>query len=361
MLFALTLLLGSLGFVLLWRLPRLKSPAPLPTLRRLSIIIPARNEAANLPRLLRSLADQLPADTEVIVADDGSSDDTAQLARGLGATVIHVPPKPMEWIGKTWACHHGVIHSRGEWLLFLDADTWFEPGGMDRLLGHFASTNCQALSVAPYHRLHRLHEELSAFFNLITVAATGNVMVGRRQQPPDGAFGPVLLMERQAYEAVGGYASVRNRILENFSLAKRLMQAGMKVSNAVGRESISYRMYPEGIHELLRGWSKGFAAGAGQTPARTMLPLIAWFSGLMMAVQPAKWLDPATLPWWGGLYLAMTLQVWFHLRRVGNFGFLTALLYPVPLGFYFLLFTWALIQGKRGKSPQWKGRPVNAP
>ncbi len=100
----------------------------------LSVIIPARNEAHNLPTLLGSLAAQSVRPCEILVVDDGSTDRTAEVARELGARVIASEPLPEGWRGKTWACHQGAQAATGELLCFVDADTWFEPGGLARIL-----------------------------------------------------------------------------------------------------------------------------------------------------------------------------------------------------------------------------------
>lgn len=101
--------------------------------QRVSVLIPARNEAATLPRLLAALGRQsLPA-AEVLVIDDHSRDGTgaiamaAAAAAGLPLRLIQAPPLPPGWCGKTWALHHGVATSSGDLLVFLDADTEPEP------------------------------------------------------------------------------------------------------------------------------------------------------------------------------------------------------------------------------------------
>ena len=131
-----TLGLWAAGFLLLGRLRRC-SAARAAGFASVSVIIPARNEEHNLPTLLRSLASQPAKPREIIVVDDGSTDRTAEIARQLGATVIASQPLPDGWRGKTWACHQGAQAATGELLLFLDADTWFEPDGLARILAGY--------------------------------------------------------------------------------------------------------------------------------------------------------------------------------------------------------------------------------
>ncbi|MCX6967665.1 MAG: glycosyltransferase [Verrucomicrobia bacterium] len=106
--FLVTLGLWLVGFVVFWRLPIPQgkpNPAADPSL---SILIPARNEEANLPALLRSIASQSVQPREVIVVNDGSADRTAAVAREFGVTVLESLPLPAAWRGKTWACHQGA-------------------------------------------------------------------------------------------------------------------------------------------------------------------------------------------------------------------------------------------------------------
>jgi len=346
------LVLGGLGR----RAPSMRSPAA--AAGRLSIIIPARNEEANLPGLLTSIAAQSSRQDEVIVVDDASTDRTAEVARDHGARVIASQPLPEGWRGKTWACHQGAQAATGDWLLFLDADTWFEPDGLAQVLMEFESTGGGALSVAPHHEVRRFHEQFSAFFNLVMLAGTGAFTVRRDGLPPRGLLGQFLLIERSAYERVGGHEAVKGRILENFWLAEQLRTAGVPLRCRTGRGVFAFRMYPNGWRELVEGWTKGFAGGAGQTPPVILWLVVLWMIGLMLA--PLAVVLGAFQ--WPGLvaYVLCAMQVGWMLRQVGSFHWLTALLYPVPLVFYFVVFTRSVWRAKRGQHVEWKGRQIRA-
>ena len=151
------------GWLLLSRPPRCGNPAGQTGFRSLSIIIPARNEEKNLPALLASIQAQPIQPLEVWAIDDDSQDATAAIANRLGARVIHSKPLPEGWIGKTWACRQGALAAQGELLLFMDADTRFEPGGLSRLLGAWQQTG-GVVSVAPYHEVRRPYEHGSVYF-----------------------------------------------------------------------------------------------------------------------------------------------------------------------------------------------------
>ena len=337
------------SFGLLQRLARVQPPRSntpnqpnFPNLlnSRLSIIIPARNEAHNLPRLLDSIFSQPAPPLEVLVIDDASTDATASVATAHGATVLPSLALPDGWRGKPWACHQGALAAKGSHLLFLDADCWFEPGGLDAIL---ASYHGGAFSVAPYHRIESPYEELSAFFNLIMVASTTG----------HGLFGQMLLIDRARYEQTGGHQEVKGRVLENLRLAGIYRAAGVPVSSLPGRGMLAFRMYPEGLSSLVEGWTKGFASGASETPRAAVILVALWITGLMIALIALPF-----SPWSAHLYLAFALQFGVMLKQVGSFSLLTALCYPISLAFYLAVFVRSL--RRSGKEVTWKGREFRA-
>jgi 4,4'-diaponeurosporenoate glycosyltransferase len=338
-----TLTLWAGGFLLLARFRPAadrREPVAMPSL---SIIIPARNEAHNLPALLGSLAAQSVRPGEILVVDDGSDDHTAAVARQLGARVIASKPLPDGWRGKTWACHQGAQAAAGEFLCFVDADTWFEADGLARLLRGYDGG---AFSLGPWHAIRKPYENLSLFFNL-------NMVIGT---VPGGLFGQMLLVDKESYQRAGGHAAVRGHILENFRLAKRFLATGTAVRSAAGKGVFSFRMYPGGTGDLVAGWTKGFASGSGQTPRGSLLLSVAWMIGLMAA--PIGLLVAGEPLGWGALYLLCAAQVAWFGRLVGAFRAYAALIYPLPLVFFFVVFARSAMRS--GKKVTWKGRQIDA-
>jgi cellulose synthase/poly-beta-1,6-N-acetylglucosamine synthase-like glycosyltransferase len=107
---------------------------------RVSIIVPARNEAHNLPALLASLRGLTPPAHQIIIVDDHSTDGTGDLARAAGAIVVTPPPLPAGWLGKPWACHAGAQAATGDLLLFSDADTVHAPWSLTRAIARLQAT-----------------------------------------------------------------------------------------------------------------------------------------------------------------------------------------------------------------------------
>ena len=290
--------------------------------------------------LLRSISAQSVRPQEVIVVDDASTDRTAEVARSLGATVISSQPLPAGWRGKTWACQQGANTAHANILLFADADTWFETGGLERILAH---NNPGALSVGPYHAVRLPYEHLSVFFNLIMTAAT----------VPGRLFGQMLLVSRANYQRVGGHEAVKGRILENFHLSERFREEGIPLHSLTGKGMLAFRMYPNGLSELVEGWIKGFASGAGQTEKPMLLLIVAWLTGMMLPLGLLPFSAAASL-----LYLLYAAQLAVMFRHVGAFRWYTALFYPVPLIFFFVVFAVSVLRS--GRRVTWKGRAIHA-
>jgi 4,4'-diaponeurosporenoate glycosyltransferase len=346
-----------LGWLLAARMPVLPLAAPSGA-PRFSVLIPARNEAETLPHLLADLAQQTLQPLEVIVIDDHSSDATAAIARsgapGLPVRVIQPPPLPADWCGKTWALHHGVEASRGELLVFLDADTEPAPDFLQRLVAGWQRLG-GLVSVQPYHRTEKPYEQLSVLFNLVGLMA---VPMG----PGCGvAFGPAMVTSRADYRRSGGHEAVAGKVVEDWFLGHCYEAAGLPVSAFIGDGLITYRMYPGGLGDLVVGFNKNFAAAAGEVRWPWMLAVLLWLSGLFWAA----WALPASLLGWplmgdlrpltnGLIYAALALQLLVITRRVGRFRWIN-LVFPVPVVFFLAVFVQAILNLKRGHV-RWKGR-----
>ncbi len=304
-----------------------------------SVVIPARDEEGSLPHLLRSLRGQSPPPEEIIVVDDGSADRTAELARAAGARVIASAPLPAGWRGKAWACQQGADAAAHDTLIFMDADTRFEPDGLPAVCRAFAERG-GALSIAAFQTLEKPAEQLSAFF--VWVMTAGSEL-----------FGPFLMVSKADYEKAGGHAAVKSRVLEHVYLAAEFRRAGVPVHGLGGRGVLRIRMYPGGLRDLSRGWKKAFASGAARTPPVRMAGIIFWLgaaagTAVMLPVAAAE----TSLLWWGPLYAAFAGLLFIQLRKLGQFRLLTALCYPVALGFFFFIFAQSALQKKQS----WKGR-----
>lgn len=361
----------SVGWWLLWRVPSLRRrpsvdgggevPAP-PAVLDVAVVIPARNEELSLPNLLESLRLQTSRPAEVIVVDDQSDDATAALAAAVpGVTVLSSRPLPSGWTGKSWACQQGADAARAPRLVFLDADVVLAPGALAEVVAR-GEERGGLVSVQPYHRMERPYERLSALFNIIGFMGVGSASPGRDARASRGAFGPVLTCSTDDYRAIGGHASVRGEIVDDVALAQEFEGHGRPVHVFGGGSEISFRMYPAGAGQLVEGWSKNFATGAGSVAISRFLLIGLWVTAMLISVQVAvdALLDPSA----GGLAVAAAVvaaavfQVRHFLHQLGSFGWGWAIAYPVPLAMFLVVFARSVWLTAVRRQVQWRGRDV---
>ena len=334
----------------------------------ISIIIPARNEEANIARLLESIQQQSSQPLETIVVNDGSTDNTASIASQLGARVIDVAALPDGWMGKPWACQQGAHAANtansatGDWLLFLDADLILEPSALHALSQVCAGSD-QVHSVCPHHVIKHPYEQLSAYFNVLMLAGVNAFGIGKSATDNAALFGQCLLISQKHYQQVNGHETVKDKALENFHLARQFKQLGIPCSCYLGKGLIHMRMFPNGIGELWSSWKKGFTSGAAHTAPRALLLSSLWISGMMLTIvclilSFTSYASNLFILITALAYLIYACQSLRVFKLAGTFSAWNALFFPLSLLFYQTLFFSALIDKKRGKTTNWKGRAV---
>lgn len=353
-LIGIALLLWPAGLLFLAR-PRLLSkfrPTEVPVV---SIIIPARNEAHNLPVLLNSLAKLSPPPREILLIDDGSTDNTASVAASGGARVIPVLQKPAGWNGKSFALHTGVQASQCERLLFVDADTWLAP----ETLSYLEAAWQQApglVSVQPYHQVHRFYEQCAALLNVLVVGGLASSGITDKKCQPRGAFGPLQYLSKAHYHVTGGYDRIRGAALEDIPFGQGFVAQGLGLQALAGHGLVFFRMYPGGWREMLQGFSKSFSRGAQAVPAHTMIFSIVWIIGAIMAFTAlCVFHTPLSL----GTYLLYSLAMAWHFHFIGSFHKATALFYPIPLAFFLVVQIHSWWNTFITKGSTWKGRRID--
>ena len=345
-------------FVLFSRFPKLPRGTNASLSARVSVVIPARNEEGNLPRLLAALKSQNVSPFEILVVDDASQDQTAEIARSFGARVLTPPEKPEGWVGKSWACQFGAERASGELLLFLDADVDLAPDGLSRLIAAY-ERNRTALSVQPYHLPKRAYEQLSLFFNLVQVGANGSAL----PKPISlGLYGPVILLPRETYFSIGGHASIQSSIVEDMALGELLQKNGVPYRLFLGDDGLSFRMYPEGFKSLLQGWTKNLAAGAAKTPPALLIPVFLWIASVISAplhlILFALTSNAFGALAYGLLYVCWVAALFLTARRVGRFSPFAILLFPLPMAAFLAVFVVSLFKRMFGWKVIWKGRAI---
>jgi chlorobactene glucosyltransferase len=234
----------------------------------IAVIVPARDEAANIGRCLTSLlAQDYPADRlHLLAVDDESADATPAIVKQLAKRhanllLLRGGPLTKGWTGKSQACWIGAraAPDQAEWLCFIDADMQAEPLLIASALGAAGDSGADLLSLAPKHRLGSFAERLMIPCGLYLQSFRQNLA---RLQAPDSedasATGQFMLIRREAYERVGGHAAVAAAICEDVALARLFKRSGYGVELMDGTGVISTRMYT-GWRTLWPGFAKNLS------------------------------------------------------------------------------------------------------
>ena len=349
-----------LSFLLFCKTRMLSSHGKPEQSHMVSIIIPARNEEKSLPLLLGDLKRQETKFLEITCVDDASTDGTSGIAAENGVTLIRLDDKPSGWNGKAYACQRGADAASGSVLLFLDADVRLSPAALATLLGIYEKTG-DVISVQPFHRMERLYEQLSLFFNCIQIAATGLGL------PSDtasvGLFGPVILIRKADFISVGGYTEAKGSITEDLALGQALMKYGKGCRLYLGGDAFSFRMYGGGLTSLLGGWTKNIASGALKTRPLLLLAVFLWMAAcisapyhlILLAFRP---ISPLFVVY-AVLYTLWAAALWKITRPIGNFSALTVVFYPVALLAFVGVFVVSLFKKIFGLRVTWKDRKLS--
>lgn len=265
---------------------------------RVSVLIPARDEAETIERCVRACT---PPPDEIIVYDDDSSDGTAGIVAHLAAEdgrvrLVRGVPLPPGWVGKPHACHRLAEAASGDVLVFLDADTEASPECLARIGSIFADFRADAVTAATRQVTGTWAERwIIPLLHLTYVAWLPLPLVWRSRDPRFlVANGQLLAIRRAALDAAGGWSSVRAEVVDDMALCRRVKETGGRVVFADGHLMARCRMY-RGAGEVWRGFSKNLAEGVGGTGAGVLgvialygIVFVAPYVGLAAALLGAR-------------------------------------------------------------------------
>jgi chlorobactene glucosyltransferase len=372
-----TLALLGIELVNLAVLPTPRRGGTAPTAGRVTILVPARNEEANIEACLRSLLAQDYSDLEVWVFDDASTDRTGEIAaRIAGEPRESGPPlyvvrgsgdPPPGWLGKPYACHrlYAAMHERSspDYVLFTDADVRFEPRAVSAAVAIAARERPGLLSIFPRQEVGSLAERLVVplmmhwtSFTLLPLPAAHTLRSGPAFAAANGQF---MLFTRQAYEACGGHSAVRDSILEDVSLARAVKRARHCAILADVGPMVLTRMY-RGAVEVWRGYSKNAFAFFGYSPVLLVLGIATLLALYVTPPVLAAWAFFAGEVWaaWAflGAYLAAVAgRVALSLRF--SYPVLDAFLHPVGILGLIAIAVNSMVWARTGRGA-WKGRTI---
>ena len=371
-LLVLLLLLVFLGIVLrnLVDLPGIPTSTP-QSGPFVSVLVPARNEALNIERCVRSLLRQDYGTFEILVLDDGSTDVTPALLSSLvgesGGRLRSLKGEalPEGWHGKSWACFQLGRHAKGELLLFTDADTIHKPDALRRSVAALQASRADMLSLTPYQELGSFWEKLVVPMVYFILMCFLPLRLVRTNPNPAFSFanGQFILFRKDFYDSINGHAAVKGNIVEDVWLCMAVKKAGGTVAAFNGTDMVSCRMYRNG-KEVWDGFSKNLFAGLGyKTPVffamivMTALLYIAPYAFLFWSLWTGEF--SVSLFWLPLSQVAVVLLSRIIIAFVFRQPLLVVLLHVFSLTVLLAIAFNSFCSIKFGKGASWKGRNYN--
>ncbi len=375
--FALTAILNAFTFPRLRQNHKFSRPDFFPRISnteyRITVLLPMRNESAVIADTVRSLLAQDVPNLEILLLDDHSTDNSAEIARAAAdgdprLRILPGAPLPPGWTGKVWACHQLAEQAQGDYLLFTDADVRWGPGAVSALMAEAQRTNADLLTVWPTQITQTWGERLVVPLMAFTILAYLPVLAVHHLPWPvfAAAMGQCLLFWRESYLKIGGHAAIKNHILDDMAFAHAIKRNRLRLRMADANGLIQTRMY-QNWPQVRDGFAKNILAGHGNSV------LFLFFSTVF------HWWQ-FILPW----FLLFTALVTRHSSLVTDYWILItdccllitlsiltraltaatsrqrirdALLLPVSV-FLMTLITFRALQWHLTGGPQWKGRTI---
>jgi glycosyltransferase involved in cell wall biosynthesis len=338
----------------------------------LTVIVPARNEEDCLGACLQSLVSQsedifeLGKDWDLIVVDDGSTDRTAEIARSFaGVTVMAAEKLEPGWTGKNNAVWTAARRARGRWLLFTDADTIHEPGGLRHAMHEAERYKVGMLSYSPRQIVQGfIQRSLMPLVFCELALAYPPAKVSDPAQRIAAANGQFLLVEREAYRKLGGHASVADKVLEDVDLAvlAKRRRAGLRFRYA--DDIVSARMYRT-TAAMVEGWTKNLQLLFNNALVLAIfraidflllfgLPVLAFeLWNARLGAHGLEWLGAG---WILALLWLRTLFRFYRRVAKSNFPFLDCAISPLGLPLFTVLLYRSWFQHRILRRVSWKGR-----
>jgi len=329
---------------------------------RLSVLVPARNEELRLRPCISTLSDSDFPILEILILDDHSTDGTAALVqqRAKGDPRIRLisgQPLPEGWVGKPWACHQLAQQAKGDYLLFVDADTRFSDITLSQAVHLAHEQQSDLLSLWPNMESLSWSERLVIpFVHLFILFYLPHWAKGSLRCF-GAANGQFVLFRRTAYEKIKGHESVRNHMVEDIAIARNMRAAGFKVLNLDGTNPghsialVRCRMYTR-FSEVWEGFTKNLYPSFDGN-------FFAFF--FFQSVQAVVFLSPFLLlftPFRGPLvWTVIDIIVAIRLSLAHRFrqSYIGALLHPFGQLLVLAIAMNSWLQSLRGRLP-WKGR-----
>ena len=266
-------ILFILNFINIFHFRKISFENENPCFKKISVLIPARNEEENIADCVNSVLNQDYGNFELIVLNDKSSDNTGKILNALVNSdlnlkyqnrfkIINGTALPAGWVGKNFACHQLQQSAGGDYLLFIDADTILNKDCLSKSINFAENFDTDLLSLMPYEKTVTFWEKVTipllyfavmVFLPLKMIEKSGS----KKFSMGNGQF---MFFKRKFYDKIGGHESLKNKIVEDVWLSRRVKEFKGRLIFGDGTEISECRMY-KNFGEILNGFSKNFFAG----------------------------------------------------------------------------------------------------
>ncbi len=350
----------------------------------ISFCVPARNEERNIRACVEGLLAQDYPNFEVIVLDDRSTDRTPEILQQLivesnsellgqepasALHIVHGANLTAGWAGKPHALYQASAAARGEWLCFVDADTFLSPSALSSCYAKALETNADMFTIMTF-QITRTFWEKVVMPLVMTALSVG--FSPRKVNDPNRkdaiANGQFILIKRSVYDAIGGHESVKDQIVEDKAISEHVKWNGHRLIVADGMKVARTRMYTS-LPEMWEGWTKNIYLGLRDQPSLLLLGVFGAFLLLLAALFLPVW--PLLGIYWylnGGGWMAVsvilksiilwTYVIYVRARVAKKMEISPSYAFSTPLGagVFAAMMVTSTFRVLSGKGVTWKGR-----
>lgn len=323
----------------------------------ISLLIPARNEEKNISNILDSIISEDYKNFEVIVLNDSSTDKTEDILKTYTEKDIRIKyisgeNLPAEWLGKNWACYQLAKQAKGDYLLFLDADTIIEKGTINSALNYLKTNNLKLLSLFPDQLMFTLGEKTTVplMHNILLALLPLVAIKNTKFSSLAAANGQFMFFEAENYKTNQWHQLAKKEITEDIKIIRLMKSNGYKTMTLLGNNLVKCRMY-QSLEEAINGFSKNLILmlGGNITFLFIYLALMSWLWLYLIFKFSFLELLPIILM----IIIQRTL-----ISNISNQKILVNLIfYPLQMIILNIIAFFALYKKFNGKQT-WKGRKI---
>ncbi|WP_433742417.1 glycosyltransferase family 2 protein [Falsibacillus pallidus] len=249
----------TLQILLLYKIPVIQrdcNPRHLTLIRKTSVIIINDSSKEQVERLVKSIFHQEVQPYEILIVGDKETLPKLKIEMKSNVYLLEAPPVGIGWKKKNWDCWHGAKAATGDYIIFIDSSTWFEPGGMLRIMEAFQMQFCKGiLTISPYKRLTDWINVFSSAFSIFLFSLT-TIAHSHQGTSRYGGFEECFICRRDDYFKLGGHYEARKDVLPGFAITQSFLSLHQKATSWSGKYVISKNEESAGWKPLFRNWNK---------------------------------------------------------------------------------------------------------